>query len=170
MSALPPEFWTALTLLGEACTAYTKATGARPVLVGGAAVSSYTQGQILSGDFDIVADISLGPYLLEQGFTAEDRPRRLRRGWYHPAVPQYGFELVSGALFDGRTDRQRILVAAISPGAEVGFPPVEDMIADRLGQFAASRERDPEMLAQARLLAALASKIDIDSLRRRIIE
>jgi hypothetical protein len=34
------------------------------------------------------------------------------------------------------------------------------MIADRLGQYAASHQRDREMLEQARLLAKLAGDID----------
>jgi hypothetical protein len=46
----------------------------------------------------------------------------------------------------------------------VTLPPVEDLIADRLGQFAASNNRDREMVDQARLLLKLARDIDRDYL------
>jgi hypothetical protein len=134
------------------------------VIVGGAAVSFYTQGLILSGDFNLVAATALEPFLLAEGFLIEDRPGRLRRGYYHPKTPRYGFELVSGALFDGRCDTARMQVFRLAAEADVTLPPVEDLIADRLGQFAASNNRDREMVDQARLLLKLARDIDRDYL------
>ena len=79
-------------------------------------------------------------------------------------------ELVSGDLFDGRTDRAKLLAVRVVGDAEVRFPPVEDMIADRMGQFAASNNLDTAMLNQARALLNLALDYDPAYLRRRIIE
>lgn len=133
-------------------------------------MSFYTQGEILSGDFDLVADVGFEPYLLAEGFIREDRQGRLLRGYYHPSTPRLGFEIVSGALFDGLSDENRITAVSMSDGEEVLFPSVEDLIADRLGQYAASGNRDPGILAQARLMMALAGEVDRDYLRRRIVE
>lgn len=133
-------------------------------------MSFYTQGQVLSGDFDLVADIDFEHALLAEGFRKEDRAGHLLRGYYHPDTPQYGYELVSGALFDGRTDHNKIRPIMVSDDAGVLFPPIEDLIADRLGQYAASNNKDEEMLLQARLLKALALECDEAYLRRRIIE
>jgi hypothetical protein len=44
------------------------------------------------------------------------------------------------------------------------------MIADRLGQYAASNQQDREMLEQARLLAKLTGDIDNEYLNRRVSE
>ncbi|MFO1046836.1 MAG: hypothetical protein U1E52_02900 [Geminicoccaceae bacterium] len=79
-------------------------------------------------------------------------------------------ELVSGALFDGRTDRARIeLVSLADNGKQVLlFPPVEDMIVDRLGQYEASRQAHDDMLEQARLLWLLAVELDLSYLAKRI--
>jgi len=44
------------------------------------------------------------------------------------------------------------------------------MIADRLGQYAGSGQRDDEMLEQARLLAKLAGDIDEPYLIKRVRE
>ncbi len=169
MSSLPPDFWHALTLLGRACERY-RGTGRHAVIVGGAAVAFYTQGAVLSGDFDLVADQSFEAALLAEGFRKEDRTGHLLRGYYHLDAPRYGFEIVSGALFDGRADRDKILSVKIAEDAEVLFPPVEDLIADRLAQYASSRERDDDMLMQARLLKDLALECDLSYLTRRIIE
>jgi hypothetical protein len=170
VSSLPPDYWAALTLLARASDRYLKATGRRVVIVGGAAVSFYTQGQVLSGDFDMVTDISFEGFLLAEGFEKESGPNRLLGGYYHPDIPTVGFEFVSGPLFDGRSDRDKILVISVSGDAEVVFPAVEDLIADRLGQYASSRNRARDMLEQAKLLISLAISYDRDYLVRRIIE
>jgi hypothetical protein len=170
VSSLPRDYWAALALLATASHRYREATGRHVVIVGGAAVSFYTQGRFLSGDFDIVGDIGFEEFLLPEGFRRENRPCRLRRGYYHPDVPRLGFELVSGALFDGRSDRDKLLVAPISGDNEVVFPAVEDLIADRLGQYAASLNRDREMLEQAKIMLSLALDYDRDYLKRRIVE
>ncbi len=140
------------------------------MIVGGAAVSFYTQGQVLSGDFDMVADISFEVFLLAEGFRREAGTRRFLGGYYHPDVLRLGFEFVSGALFDGRADRDKIPAIPVVGDAEVVFPAVEDLIADRLAQYASSRNRAGDMLAQAKLLISLAFDFDRDYLKRRIIE
>jgi hypothetical protein len=170
MSALPSDFWMAIKLLAKASGEYRKATGRSVVLVGGAAVSFYAQGAVLSGDFDMVADIAFEPFLLTQGFQRENRPGRLRRGYYHLDVPRYGFEFVSGALFDGRSDREKNLSVAVTDDADIVLASIEDLIADRLAQYASSKNRDLKMLEQARILLALAVDYDPIYLFRRITE
>ena len=169
MAGLPDDYFEALELLARAGARHRRETGLRVVIVGGAAAAFHTQGAILSGDFDIVADIGFETALLAEGFRREDRAGRMLRGYYHPRLPRLGFELVSGALFDGRSGRDRCLRVIIRSGVEVIFPAVEDMIADRLGQFAAN-QGDPAMLHQARLLFHLASSIDEAYLSRRVAE
>lgn len=127
----------------------------------------------MSGDFDVVAADAdqFNAAMLAQGFQREDRGGRLLRGFYHPDHPRYGFEMVSGALFDGRADRGRLVRLVIGEGgAAVALPSVEDMIADRLGQHAAGGRSDASRLLQAKALFALATGIDDDYLRRRIVE
>jgi hypothetical protein len=174
MASLPPDFWDALRLLAKASDHYREATGYRVVIVGGAAVSFYTQGQVLSGDFDMVADVRFEASLLAEGFQRETEQGRLLGGFFHPDVPRLGFELVSRALFDGLSDRDMLLrvrvIGETEGQGEVVFPAVEDLIADRLGQYAASNEKDREMLDQAKLLKMLALEYDHDYLKRRIVE
>lgn len=169
-SSLPPAFWTVLELLAKASDRYQKATGCHAVIVGGAAVSFYTQGQILSGDFDIVADIDFEQSLSAEGFQKETGTGKFLGGFFHPDAPTLSVELVSGSLFDGRTDSAKILAVRVTEDADVLFPPIEDMIADRLGQYAASKNMDETMLRQATLLVKLAPAYDHDYLIRRINE
>jgi hypothetical protein len=166
------DFIDALRRLAAVFEAYRRVVGQRPVLVGGAAVCIYTSGLIASGDFDIVAEADdvLERTLLAAGFRREDRTTHLLVGFYHPDLPAIGVQQISGRLFDGRTDEKRLTLIAMDGDNHVALPPIEDMIADRLGQFAASRDRDAEMLEQARLLFQLAEKLDGKYLRRRIVE
>ena len=90
--------------------------------------------------------------------------------YLHRDVGRIGFQLVSGALFDGHTDRARLLPVMVEGNTEVTFPPIEDMIADRLGQFAASNGLNQEMRDQAEILFQLASPVDNTYLLRRIRE
>jgi hypothetical protein len=170
VSALPSDYWTALELLAKASSRFHSETGNFVVIVGGAAVSFYTHGAVLSGDFDMVADLGFEPYLLAEGFRKEERQGRLLKGYYHPSVPLLGFEFVSGALFDGKADWDKLLAVPQTDGAEVVFPAIEDLIADRLGQYASSNNKDKTMLSQASLLFELAFECDVAYLKRRIIE
>jgi len=156
--ALPDDFLHALVLIGRAAARYRAETGRQVVIVRGAAVSFYTQGVILSGDIDMVADIAFSAAMRAEGFAPDATPERLATAttYLHPDVPRIGFQLVSGALFDGSTDRTRLQPVSLGGGAEVTLPPVEDMIADRLGQFAASNGLSQEMRQQAALLGSVS--------------
>jgi hypothetical protein len=55
-------------------------------------------------------------------------------------------------------------------GKTVAIAPVEDMIADRMGQYASTTSRVPEMLDQAVKLFLLADALDEAYLEKRIRE
>ena len=171
-AVLRSDFLEALRRLAGVFDAYESKVGSRPILVGGAAASIYTGGMITSGDFDVVAaaDDVFDGVMADHGFKREDRVGHLLVGHYHPDIPTIGVQLVSGRLFEGRTDPQRITLLPIEDGGTIALAPIEDMIADRLGQYAASNQRDLEMLEQARLLSKLAGDIDKAYLIRRVLE
>jgi hypothetical protein len=97
--ALPREFRKVIGLLGQVFEDYQVTTGSRAVLVGGAAVSLYTQGRYISGDFDVVAgvDDAFGLAMQNHGFLAEDRLGHLLAGWYQPRYPNLGVQLTWGS-------------------------------------------------------------------------
>ena len=170
---LPASFVAALSTLARACEAYREATGNHAVLVGGAATAIYTAGDFMSGDFDIVAadDVALDGAMRREGFLPEDRAGFLHIGYYHPDHPEYGFQPVSGRLFDGLADLARIAVIIVGrDGPGIALPSVEDMIADRLGQAMVSSPGDPSRLMQARQLYRLAALLDMAYLERRVRE
>lgn len=171
VGAYRPEFTAALGLLADAFAA-ARARGAElPVIVGGAAVEFYTAGQVQSGDFDLV---SLNDNAIVQELEARGFRRRNQislRALYHPDL-LIVVDFVSGSLFDGRTDRRRIVLVEVDPerSSVVAFPPIEDMIADRLGQYESVPGGHPGMLEQARLLFELAAEIDQAYLEKRVRE
>jgi hypothetical protein len=145
---LPENFMRAMDLLGQVCLEYRNASGGDNAwLVGGASVVILTDGAFHSGDFDLVAsDAALfREILLRHGFHDERGQGRpgamLHVGWMHPDHPDLRWQLVTGPLFDGRSDPSRRIAIALRPGSELILPAVEDLIADRLGQFAARTER-----------------------------
>ncbi len=158
-----------LALLGKASGELVERGLAPPIIVGGAAVEYYTGAAIMTGDFDIVcaADESLKESLIRLGFREEDRHGRILKGLYHPDL-LLAVEVVSGTFFDSRADRDRLSAIKLDGGGEVFIASVEDMIADRLGQYASSPRGVPEMLRQAVILLQLAEDIDEDYLDRRI--
>jgi hypothetical protein len=167
-----PEFIEALRLLSRAFDIAEARGAPRPVIVGGSAVEYHTGGELTSGDFDLVGSRGdlVGDALLEVGFRREDRAGVRLGGFYNPEL-LIGVEFVSGDLFDGRTDRRRLqLVIDEAEGTKVVFPPVEDMIADRLAQYESDPNGREDMLEQARLLASLAETLDMDYLRKRVYE
>jgi hypothetical protein len=166
--ALPRPFREVVALLAAVFDEYQAATGVPAVLVGGAAVSLYTQGRYVSGDFDVVAgfDDAFDLAMKNHGFVAEHRPGHLLVGWYHPRYPSLGVQLVSGPLFDGRSDPARIKVIVAGKG-HLSIAAIEDLIADRLGQFVASKGLDQSPLRQARWLARMPN-LDTAYLLRRI--
>lgn len=170
--ALPEPYLQILEMLAAACTAYEKATGFSPVLVGGSAVAIQTQGAFMSGDFDLFApnDQVLDRCLREVGFVAEERLGRLKGGYHHPEFPAYGIEAISGRLFDGRADRERLIRLTFTGDYAIVVPSFEDMIADRLGQHAVAPQSDQSRLKQAQILFKLARGLDLEYLQRRVQE
>jgi hypothetical protein len=169
LSVFRPEFVEALTLLARACDDVVAGGYPRPVLVGGAAVEFHTGSAVTSGDFDFVtqAQAAFEEALVRYGFRREDRPGHLLRGLYHPDLG-LGVEVVSGSLFDGRSDVDRVLLVDVAEGKAVAIAPIEDLIADRMGQYVSTASRVPEMLDQATKLLLLADSIDDAYLERRI--
>lgn len=170
--ALPEPYLQILEMLAGACNAYEAITGYSPVLVGGGAVAIQTQGAFMSGDFDLFApnDEVLDRCLHEAGFVAEERVGRLKGGYHHPEFPAYGIEAISGQLFDGRADRERLIRLTFAGDRAIVIPSFEDMIADRLGQHAVVAKSDQSRLKQARALFKLASGLDLAYLERRVRE
>lgn len=168
--SLPPEYLAALEPLAEAFSAYESATGHPAILVGGAAAAIHTDGAFMSADFDVVAsnDFAFESAMASTGFVDDEKAVH-GRGWYHLDHPQFAVEQVSGGYFDGRADRARCLKLIVRDGAALVLPAVEDMIADRLGQHEVAGG-DMSMLEQAKALFALADGLDLDYLRRRIVE
>ena len=157
MATYRPEFLEALKLLAAAFEEVVSGGYKRPVLVGGAAVEFYTGGAVVTGDFDVVTDAQqeLEQALLRQGFERPAGPGVLLRGVIHPRL-KIGVEVVSGALFDGAADETRLRMIPFDAG-EVAIPPVEDMIADRIGQYQANPAGHREMLEQAIILYRIAT-------------
>jgi hypothetical protein len=169
VSEFRKEFIQALELLARAFERVVRDGYSRPILVGGAAVEFYTGGAVVSGDFDIVtpAEDALQRALLAEGFRKEDRPGWLLRGYYHPELAM-GVEVVGRALFDGHADEAKVLLVQVTPGAAVAMAPIEDLIADRMAQFASTATGVNEMLEQAVRLFQLAPPLDEAYLNRRI--
>ena len=139
----------------------------RPTLVGGAAVELYSSSAINTGDFDIVTGVQdiFGGILVEQGFVRPSGLGMAMRGWIHPDF-KLGFEVVSSTLLDGMAERDRVRQFSLDADGIVAVLSLEDMIADRVGQFASGAA--PEMLGQARALFHLFSDVDLEYLERRV--
>jgi len=170
--ALEADYLEALGLLGRVCEEYRRETGSPAYLVGGAAVALWTGGAFHSADFDLIvaAEERFHEILLQHGFCPEDRAGKLRVGYYHPDYPQFGWQLVTGPMFDGRADRMRVAQFQINAGSAVVLPAIEDLIADRLGQYAGGKPPDVSRLNQARVLFEMADRIDSAYLRKRVEE
>ena len=175
---LPANYLKAMELLGQVCLEYRRASGGDDAwLVGGASVVILTDGEFHSGDFDLVAtDVALfREILLKYGFQDERGQGRARNmlqaGWMHPDHPDLGWQLVTGPLFDGKSDTSKKIAIELRTDSELTLPAVEDLIADRLGQFAAQDGKSHhELVDQARPLFRLANGIDQDYLKRRVVE
>ena len=164
----PPDFVAALRLLGAAVEEVVRLGHPAPVLVGGAAVELWTNGAYVSGDFDLVAGdpAPLEASLLARGFRREDRQGRILRGLYHPDF-DIGIEFVSGTLFDGRSDRSRIVLVEIGEAAVIRVIPPEDVVADRLGQYSSNPTAEHRQLELARMVFRLAPDCDLAYLLER---
>ncbi len=170
MSLYRPEFEAALRLLARISEALAKAGCPRPVLVGGAAAEYYSASALMTGDVDLCTPVQseLEAEMRRHGFIKPSGPGKSTRGWIHPDL-QLGFEVVATVPMDGAVDRDHILlVQDIAPDQAFAIISVEDLIADRMGQYASGAARD--RIDQARALFALHPDADLRYLERRIRE
>jgi len=172
--AFRPAFREALSILATAVERLTQKGYPAPVLVGGAAVELYTDGQITSGDFDFVSDqqIPFFEELMALGFTRPSQPGWLQRSLWHPDL-LLAVQVVSSTLMDGHVDRRRVRVIEVdrqgeAQGAVLSVIPVEDLIADRMAQALAGRSIRKDMQNQAVRLYQLAESLDEEYLDARI--
>jgi hypothetical protein len=167
MSAYRPEFEAALRLFARVSEAMVARGRLRPVLVGGAVVEIYSNSAITTGDFDISThwQQEFEAELQKFGFIKPTGAGKATRGWIHPDL-QLGFEVVTDTLLDGMADRERVTLLDLGDDGVVAALSVEDMIADRMGQFASGTAR--EMREQAQKLFGLHQDADLDYMEKRI--
>jgi hypothetical protein len=141
----------------------------RPILVGGAAAEFYSGSAISTGDFDICTprEDVLEEELQRLGFVRPSGPGKSTRGWIHPDL-RLGFEVVAAVPMDGGFDRNTLaLIENFDDGSFVVIS-VEDLIADRMGQYVSGTAND--RLAQAQALFRFKPDCDRAYLLRRIDE
>ncbi|WP_146030426.1 MULTISPECIES: hypothetical protein [Thalassospira] len=141
----------------------------RPVIVGGAAVELYTQGAIVSGDIDVVTpwQESFEKALEQVGFARSVGFGAFARGFQHVELG-FGVEVVGRQLMEGHADQDRVLIVDLEEGTNVSFLSIEDLIADRMGQYNAPPSMRHDMLMQAAELLKLAENVDKSYLDQRI--
>jgi hypothetical protein len=162
-----PEFEAALRAFARV-SARMRAKGlGAPILVGGGAVELYSRSRMATGDLDICTpwQDEFEEALAEEGFVRPTGPGQSTRGWIHPEL-RLGVEVVSSTLLDGLADRHRVLLLDFGEDGVAAVISIEDIIADRMGQFASGSA--PEMREQARQLLNLHPEVDRDYLERRI--
>ena len=164
-----PEFEAALRTFARASAIMVAQGFEAPILVGGAAVEIFTASAVATGDLDVVTarQERFEAALRELGFVKPSGPGMSTRGWIHAEL-QLSFEVVSTELLDGLADRDRVVTLDFGADGMVRIISVEDMIADRMGQFASGTA--PEMRKQARAMLVLHSDVDRAYLADRVIE
>lgn len=165
-----PEFLEALRLFARVSDALSERGLPRPVLVGGGAVEFYSGSALMTGDLDVTSPVQpqLEKELLRFGFVKPSGPGRLLKGWIHPDLG-LGFEVVARTPMDGAPDAARFrLIQPDGEHARFRIIAVEDLIADRMGQFGSGGGGSDEMREQARILLGLYSDADRDYLEKRI--
>ena len=170
--ALPwrPEFLDALRMLARVSEGMAARSLPRPVLVGGGAVEFYTGSAVMTGDIDVTSPVQpeLEEELQKLGFIRPSGPGKSTRGWVHPDIG-LGFEVVGNSPMGGSfSPTKLVMVAPVEGEPDLVVLAVEDMIADRMGQYASGTAR--LMLGQARDLYNLPIELDRDYLDRRIRE
>lgn len=165
-----PEFVAALQLFARASEAMHLRGLQRPVLVGGAAAEFWSSSAVTTGDFDICT--TRQPELEEEmrrlGFVRPSGAGAMLKGWVHPEL-RLGFEVVAETPMDGNIEPARLrLVRPVGETALFRVICVEDLIADRMGQFASGTA--PDRRAQASLLLSLHPDADLEYLERRTRE
>lgn len=169
ISAYRPEFEAALRLFALVSEAMAARGLRRPILVGGAAAEFYTQSAISTGDFDLCTfrQDELGEEMAKLGFVRPSGVGQMLKGWVHPEL-RLGFEVVADTPMDGAFDPAKLLLVDNIGGGAFVIIAVEDLIADRMGQYASGSA--PDRLEQARTLFGLQSSLDLAYLARRISE
>lgn len=169
MTQWRPQFEAALQMLAEISSAMDDLGYNPPILVGGGAVELYTQGAVNTGDFDLVSaqQPSLEATMVKYGFVRPSGPGLSTRGWIHPEL-RLGFEVVGSRLLDGLADRNFLQMIEVEAHGTVVVISVEDLIADRMGQYASGSA--DEMLGQAKALFTLSEGLDLQYMERRIRE
>lgn len=164
-----PEFLAGLRLLARISGAIDRRGFRLPILVGGAAAEIYSASAITTGDFDLCTPFQdvLEQELLAAGFVRPSGAGTALKGWIHPDV-KLGFEVVADVPLEGNYDRSKLTLFNISPDETLAVLAVEDLIADRMGQWASGTAAD--RIEQARQLFQLNPDADIDYLDRRIRE
>ena len=165
-----PQLLDALSLLARLSEAMVARGLPRPILVGGAAVEYYSGSAVMTGDVDLTSPVQpeLEEELRRLGFEKPIGIGHTTLGWIHPTLG-LGFEVVATIPMDGNVDYRRIvLIEGLATDAAFAAIPVEDLIADRMGQHASGTA--PTMLEQARILFRLHPDCDLTYLARRIDE
>lgn len=167
MSAYRPEFEAALRLFARVSEGMKVQGFPRPILVGGAAAEFYSQSAISTGDFDMCTprQDALEAEMQKLGFVRPCGPGQLLKGWIHPAL-KLGFEIVADSPMNGAFDRDKLALVENLGSDKFVVISIEDLIADRMGQFASGTAAD--RIEQARKLFALHIVLDMDYLERRI--
>jgi hypothetical protein len=168
--AYRPEFEAALRLFAQVSEAMYQRGLPRPILVGGAAAELYSASALMTGDVDICTtrQPELEEELQRLGCIRPAGAGQMLKGWIHPEL-KLGFEVVAEVPMDGNVDAAHIrLVEPIGESSLFRVISVEDLIADRMGQYASGTARD--RFDQARILLALHPQADMDYLERRIRE
>ena len=167
-SAYRPEFTAALRLFAQASEAMHRRGFQRPILVGGAAAELYSLSAVNTGDFDIctIRQSELEEELGRLGFVRPSGSGAMLKGMVHRDL-KLGFEIVAEVPMDGNVDAAHVrLVEPIGESALFRVISVEDLIADRVGQYASGSA--PDRREQARLLLGLHPGVDRAYLDRRI--
>jgi hypothetical protein len=141
----------------------------RPILVGGAAAEFYTASALTTGDFDVCTfrQPEFEEELERLGFVRPSGAGQMLKGLVHPDL-KLGFEVVAETPMDGEFDRDTLALVDLAEAGSFVVISVEDLIADRLGQYASGSA--PDRLGQARALFALQLELDRAYLARRIGE
>lgn len=169
MSFWRPEFEAALAKMAEVSSAMDAQGLNPPILVGGAAVELYTLGAVNTGDFDVVTakQEAFEAELQRHGFVRPRGANLSLRGWIHPDL-NFGFEVVGSRLLDGLAAVDLVRVIEVDGHGSVAAISIEDLIADRMGQYASGAA--DETLGQARALFTLSQDLDMQYMERRIRE
>ena len=101
------------------------------------------------------------------GFVRPSGAGQMLKGWIHPEL-KLGFEVVADTPMDGAFDRDTLVLVENTGAGGFVMISVEDLIADRVGQYASGSA--PDRLEQARILFGLQPSLDRVCLARRIRE